>query len=111
MVGSFTNLKRDIEEFLKFNDCPGVYRTRGMFALWAYPVVNNNAIRGMVGRNEIVVLLDIIPGVIDAGHNKFVPLTKFFLLTSRGVGYITFDTYYGDGGILSRVKRVLDICY
>ncbi len=102
--------QRDIEEFLKLNDCPGVYKTSELFALWGLPV-NNYAARGLVSRGEHVILLDIIPGVIEIGIDNFRSITKFILHTSRGTGWITFQTCPGDGGILPRVKRMLDVSH
>lgn len=105
----FQESQRDIEEFLKSNDCPGVYKTRSLFALWILPAGKYNAFKGMIGKHEHVVLLSIVPEVMELGGDKFMSVTKFFLLTSRGAGYITFDKLDGDGGILARVQRKLDV--
>lgn len=100
--------QRDIKEFLEFNECPGLYKTRERFLLWRIPA--NETIRGMISRDEIVILLDVCPIALDIGHDKFSAATEFYLMTSRGVGYITFVKHDGDGGILPQVKRMLDAC-
>jgi len=80
----------------------------GVFILWG-PPIDNSIIRGKIVRDEYVILLDVIPGVVDIGDDKFQSTTKFYLMTSLGIGYIIVERYVDDGGILTNVKRMLNI--